>query len=334
MRYLDRFFIAATFAVCAGTSLLMFAGPEHVAVLADLQYVPWYAFLVPALASMLPALRLGSRWLAMSAASVLLVPLVLMDLTLASGERGEHTVRVMTFNVKDYETLRSADGAARLVAEVLRYDPDILVLQDSEDFYDRIHDDKLFPGRYLFTADEYAIVSRHPLQDCRHRRVPVPGKSLYHIVCRVKSPDWQLDVHVVHLVSPRLGLTAWRYGPIRGVHDWDSNVEARMAQTRVLADFVASSPRPAIVAGDLNAPPHSLILRILREAGFRDAYAAAGHGFGFTYGHELPGGLSFLRLDHVLVDDSIGVADCFVGPPGVSPHRPVIADLVLRPDRK
>jgi len=56
-------------------------------------------------------------------------------------------------------------------------------------------------------------------------------------------------------------------------------------------------------------------------------------GYGFTYGHIFPPHLDFLRLDHVLVDGSIDVADCFVAPAGVSPHRAVVADLVLKPER-
>ncbi|HET9651920.1 MAG TPA: hypothetical protein VFP36_07005, partial [Usitatibacter sp.] len=71
----------------------------------------------------------------------------------------------------------------------------------------------------------------------------------------------------------------------------------------------------------------------LRSAGYADAFEQAGHGFGYTYGHALRPGFSFLRLDHVMVDRTIGVVDCFVAPRGVSPHRAVIADLALQPER-
>jgi vancomycin resistance protein VanJ len=334
LRYLKRSFIASTFAVCAGTSVLMLAGPEHIDVLSDLQYLPWYAFLVPALACVGLSMRLGWRWRAMSVASVLLVPAVLMDFTFASGEKGEHAVRVMTFNVKDYETLRAPASTAALAAEIRRFDPDIAVMQDASEFNRLAYREKLFTDRQVWASGEFMVVSRHPIERCREIRVPVPGKAMHDLVCRVRSPDWQLDVHVVHLVSPRVGLTALARGLLRGVRDWDDNVDTRMDQARALADYVASAPRPAIVAGDLNAPAHSLVLRRLVEAGFRDAFASAGRGFGFTYGQQLAARWSFLRLDHVLVDASIGVADCFVAPAGLSPHRAVIADLVLAPDRK
>ena len=40
-------------------------------------------------------------------------------------------------------------------------------------------------------------------------------------------------------------------------------------------------------------------------------------------------GISFLRIDHILVDQSIGVARAYVGGKEASPHRPVVADLLL-----
>ena len=334
LRYLKLFYVAGTFATCLGTSVLMLAGPERVLVLSDLQYVPWYASLGATAVAAALSFTMGWAWRAMSAASLALVVTVVMGLNIGTPEHGDHAVRVMTFNVKDYETLASPNGGGEVLArEILRFDPDAVVFQDATDFYDVIEPQQLFPGRHLWGSDELSILSRYPLDHCREATEDVPGKRLHHIACEVRARDWTLDVHVVHLVSPRIGLTAWRYGPIRGVREWDSNVEARMGQAYALARYLAGSPRPAIVAGDLNAPPHSMVLRVLGDAGFRDAFAVAGVGYGFTYGHELGARLDFLRLDHVLVSPTIGVADSFVAPPGISPHRAVIADLVLAPRR-
>jgi endonuclease/exonuclease/phosphatase (EEP) superfamily protein YafD len=84
------------------------------------------------------------------------------------------------------------------------------------------------------------------------------------------------------------------------------------------------------VAGDLNAPDSSVVVRSLLDTGLRDAFATAGMGYGYTWGHTLRPGVSFLRLDHILVGPEFGVADCFVGGAQASAHRPVIADLFLR----
>ncbi len=334
-RHLKPLFVAATFATCLGSGVLMLLGPERVMVLADMQYVPWFAYLGAALVAVALSYTMGWGWRAMAVASVALVLAVVMDFNFGAPERGTGAVRVMTFNVKDYETLKHPRGGAEVLArEVMRYNPDIAVFQDATDFYDEIQPQKLFPGWHVFGSDELTIASRFRLDDCRDEIEKLASKNLHHIACVVQGRDWKLDVHAVHFVSPRLGLTAWRYGPIRGVHEWDNNVEGRMGQAVALARYISRMPpRQAIIAGDLNAPPRSMVLRVLEEAGFRDAFATAGVGYGFTYGHIFPPFLDFLRLDHVLVDASIGVADCFVAPAGVSPHRAVVADLVLKPER-
>lgn len=102
-----------------------------------------------------------------------------------------------------------------------------------------------------------------------------------------------------------------------------------MQQAGGLARDLRASSRPVIVAGDLNAPQHSMVVRTLFESGLRDAFSTAGTGFGYTYGHSHGHGISFMRIDHVLVDSTIGVADCFVGGEQGSTHRAVIADLLL-----
>ena len=61
-----------------------------------------------------------------------------------------------------------------------------------------------------------------------------------------------------------------------------------------------------------------------------DAFSIAGTGFGYTYGHSLWPGISFLRIDHVLVSPEFDVADCFTGNKQGSTHRAVVADTILK----
>jgi endonuclease/exonuclease/phosphatase (EEP) superfamily protein YafD len=105
----------------------------------------------------------------------------------------------------------------------------------------------------------------------------------------------------------------------------------RLVQSGVLAEHLRLMPKdhPRIVAGDLNAPESSSVVETLLHTGMRDAFSSAGFGYGFTHGHSLKLGLSWLRIDHVLVTDDIGVTQAYVGGKVASEHRPVIADLVL-----
>jgi endonuclease/exonuclease/phosphatase (EEP) superfamily protein YafD len=331
LRTFILWFVAATFAACIAAAALLLAGPERVPWLADVAYLPYPVFLGPALVALGLSLGLRWPWRAAALASVMLVALVIMDFTFATGDRGTPRVRLMTFNVKDYETLLLPDGAARIEREVARYDPDILVMQDAGRLFGSVEKGAIFRGRHSWSSGEFVVVSRHPLAGCEELVRPLRGRRLHHVHCEVRSPDWRLHVHVVHLLSPRHGLGALRSATLEGLREWDDNVDMRMEQARALASVMSAAAHPSVIAGDFNAPAHSLVLRELQSAGYRDAFTHAGRGFGFTYGHALRTGFSFLRLDHVMVDASVGIADCFVAPQGVSPHRAVIADLTLRP---
>ena len=105
-----------------------------------------------------------------------------------------------------------------------------------------------------------------------------------------------------------------------------------MSQARTLAGAVAKRGRPLIVAGDLNAPETSPVIRTLLDQGLRDAFSSAGLGYGYTHGHSTKLMIPFLRIDHILVSPEIGVADAFAGGRDGSEHRPVIADLLLKRD--
>jgi endonuclease/exonuclease/phosphatase (EEP) superfamily protein YafD len=138
----------------------------------------------------------------------------------------------------------------------------------------------------------------------------------------------EFDLVTAHLITPRFGLSATRQNPLRGLGEWRENVADRMTQAGRLAEDLRGRSRPAIVAGDFNAPDASLVVRTLLDTGLRDAFSVAGVGYGHTWGHSLRFGFSFLRIDHILVDREFAIAACFVGGTG-SAHRPVIADLYL-----
>lgn len=98
-----------------------------------------------------------------------------------------------------------------------------------------------------------------------------------------------------------------------------------MIQAGTLAKDLSAAKRPIIVAGDFNAPEHSLVVRTLLDTGLRDAFSTAGLGFAYTYGHSVWPGISFMRIDRILVSEEIHVAHCFAGNKQGSTHRAVIA---------
>ena len=302
------------------------------------RYVPVPVLLVPAVLALLLSVRLGRAWVAASAAALLLVA------TLASGfewhrpDRGSAPLRLMTYNIKAYRAAERAGGFAQIARAIAAHAPDILVLQDA----------RMLPGirsglpvalapplfglAHVAAYGQYVIASRYPLSRCGVGRLGRAGSDPVYLHCVASVDGVELNVVTAHFESPRDGLNAARHEGFDGVDEWRRNYRDRLAQARALADDLPLRGRPLVVAGDLNAPVSSPVLRTLLATGLRDAYSSVGRGFGYSYGHDLRPGFSFLRIDHVLVSDDLGLRDCHVGGSAASEHRPVIADLLLRRD--
>jgi endonuclease/exonuclease/phosphatase family metal-dependent hydrolase len=84
------------------------------------------------------------------------------------------------------------------------------------------------------------------------------------------------------------------------------------------------SPHPALICGDFNDVPNSYTYFTIR-AGWQDAFIKKGFGIGRTYVHISP----TLRIDYILADPRLPVAQCRKFSLPWSDHNPVIADLQL-----
>src|SRR5205085_236904 len=111
---------------------------------------------------------LGWRWRLAAAVGVVLVSTAIMGLAVSRGESANGPrLRIMTYNVKDYITLRQPDGIAAIAAEISLHDPDLVALQDARELdpeaIDRATVQALFGGRQLYSFGQYVIASRLPL---------------------------------------------------------------------------------------------------------------------------------------------------------------------------
>jgi vancomycin resistance protein VanJ len=298
------------------------------------RYLPYPALLAPALLALLLSCWLGWRWLIASALTLALVVTLAMGLAWGRPDGSGAPLRFMTYNVKAYRAVLRGGGFAALAHEVALQRPDIVVLQDNFGAT-RTQAAAMWPGGrafglpHVFVFEQYLIASRYPLRDCAPGRIDYRGQPHGYLRCVVDVNGVALNVVTAHFESPRSGLNAARHEGFDGAGDWQQNYEDRLGQARALAHDLRDSARPLIVAGDLNAPESSPVIRTLLGLGLRDAFSSAGRGHGYTYGHALRPGFSFLRIDHILVSPQLGVADCFAGNANASEHRPVIADLRL-----
>ena len=307
-------------------------GPEHFWLPALAQYVPYPAFLLASLIAVGFSLALGWAFRLAALVGLALVVTIVMGVEFKRSETGSGQVRLMTYNIKDYVATHQASGLAEIAREIDRHDPDIIVLQDARQLAD---DDsakevlKVLGDRSKFSFGQYVVASRFPLRNCARGDISFRLEAHTYVTCLVAAHGVEFELVTAHFITPRSALTAVRNNPLGAIGEWKESIADRMTQAEKLAWDLRSPQRPLIVAGDFNAPNTSLVVRTLFEIGLRDAFAVAGLGYGYTWGHSLRFGFSFLRIDHILVGPEFAVADCFVGGALGSEHRPVIADLYL-----
>jgi endonuclease/exonuclease/phosphatase (EEP) superfamily protein YafD len=297
------------------------------------RYVPFPAYLVPALLLVACAWPLGWRWRALALVTPVLVATELMGLAVGSPDAGGARLRFMTYNIKAYLARKTPDGYARIAWEIARHDPDVIVMQDAGS----IESAEQLPapmkaalkGRQVYVQGQYIVASRYPLSHCAPGNMSFSGQEDDFVHCTLGVAGKDIDLFTAHFVSPRDGLNAARGRAVGGMQEWETNFNDRMAQSIQLSAAVAKATHPVIVAGDLNADEHSPVVRRLLANGLRDAFSSAAVGYGYTIGHDLRPGFSFLRIDHVLVSPDIGVRDAAPGGREGSEHRPVVADLLV-----
>jgi endonuclease/exonuclease/phosphatase (EEP) superfamily protein YafD len=329
-----RLLVAAGLAVAVGLALVFRYGTERMWWVEIARYVPYPAYLVPALALLVLSWRLSWRWRVTALAALALVLTEVMGLVVGRADEGSDRVRLMTYNVKAYLAARSPDGFSRLAWEIANADADVIVMQDATAI--GTHATQSAPvraalaGRQTYVEDQYIVASRFPLKDCRPGAMSTADEPARYVRCTLTVNGRDVDLFTAHFVSPREGLNAARGQSGGGLDEWEHNFSDRLTQAGMLMRGLVGTARPMIVAGDLNAEENSPVIRRLLSLGLRDAFDSAGFGYGYTYGHDLRPGFSFLRIDHILVSEAIGVRDCRVGGREGSQHRPVIADLLIQ----
>jgi endonuclease/exonuclease/phosphatase (EEP) superfamily protein YafD len=295
-------------------------------------FLPQFLWAIPGLILLPLTIWRARAWTWVPLGAMTYVALSLMGFCWANPARAEGTpLRVMTYNVQLWQ--RGTIGA--ILAEIRRADPDILCLQDAYGAT-RGRVGEYLKSRHVASFGQYVIASRFPVV------VSVPGDISYrgerHTYLRAQIDVRGQIVTIVsaHFVTPRDALGTLRAASLweTGVSLTKQNLSDRIIQARALANDLREIDGPIIVAGDLNAPPSSLVTRTLTDLGLVDAFSVSGRGYGYTFGHTLNigllGGYSFLRLDRILVSRHVKLSRTWVGGSHGSDHRPVIAQVTLQ----
>jgi endonuclease/exonuclease/phosphatase (EEP) superfamily protein YafD len=301
-------------------------------------YLPRLGFALP-----LPFLAAGLlldrawRWLISPLVALALVVFPLMGLHLSGGRAagaGAHTLKLLTFNV---DSARA--GLENILAKVRAAEADVIVIQESGYGEANLWRDGL-PGYNVDKNGQFVLASRFPIEErfdppnVIHEGVPrTPRFERY----RITTPAGPIVLYSVHPMSPRESLDdlrgeGLRHELARGRIRQDAKDEVvstaalRAAQLAAVVADAARSPYPVIIAGDTNLPDLAgAFARVF--AGYRDAFAEVGFGFGYTFPTRRGG--PWMRIDRILGGPRVRFLDCRTVKGAVSDHLPVIATLEL-----
>lgn len=318
--------------------LLRFIGETHWMTSFGL-YLPRLGFAAP-LVVLLPWLVLARRWrwLALEGVAVLVLLFPLMGLTLNFRTTGpEPRMRVLSFNIS------SGDGGIeRVMAEVLRHEADLVLLQEAQAWRVDAIKQALGPRYPHFRFDDqFVIASKYRIVEVTEpAKIQFQGRERSPRFIRyvVETPLGTIAVFNLHTVSPRGAFLAMRGAGMKRelasgrffAGEYAASLQDHTAlerlQVQAMVDMAAKESRPILIVGDSNLPTLSRTRGQLL-GGFRDGFKEAGLGFGYTFPARFP----WMRIDLLLTSPELGFDRVEVGAGEASDHLCVFGDLGKRP---
>lgn len=275
-------------------------------------FTPYAAIGALLVAGVATALR---NWAAATVAGVAMLCLAAAVLPRAVGDGTVEAAGRETFTVLSANIHHGTGEAEALVELVNRYRPDLLAVQELTPSFNRelrrAGLDGLLPNAILETRRNVSgagLYSRLPMRK-------IAGSQAFafrqpRAILRL-SGGRRLRVVDVHPYPPQRN----------AVDEWSEALESLPSTGR---------GAPWVLIGDFNATLDHSQLRDLLDRGYRDAGEVAGEGLEPTWPAEewasrLPG----VTIDHVLLDNRLGLVDYSVEQLPGSDHRPIVAELAL-----
>ncbi|GLY03693.1 endonuclease [Actinoplanes sp. NBRC 101535] len=257
------------------------------------------------------------RWAAAALSGLVAFGLAVCVVPRAVPDRDTGPVDGVTLTVMSMNMLFGGASATELVKLIEDNDVDVLAVQEynerSRAALKAAGLEALLPYNQLapeWGASGSGIYSRHPMSEQASRR-GAGGMQQAHATLQVPGigPVYVESVHPLAPAHPSM-LDGWAVD---------------------LRDQVAADPHgmPRILLGDFNATLDHKLVRDLIATGYRDAAATTGKGLIGTWGPYDSDPIPPVTIDHVLVDERIGVDGYEVHGVTKSDHRAIIAGLTL-----
>ncbi|MFL7791246.1 MAG: endonuclease/exonuclease/phosphatase family protein [Anaerolineae bacterium] len=228
---------------------------------------------------------------------------------------------VMTYNVAN-DSIAPGD----LVSVLRASGADIIALQElSGEHATAIERDlgDLYPHQALhgYGIPGKGLLSRYPILEEELFYLEAHRLPYLRTVVAVDGEGWgqgEIDVTVIvaHPPPPEIGRLGYSVNP------------HAVLEITSLAQM-SKAGGPSILMGDFNMVDQSDNYHILADAGLKDAFRAAGWGFGATWPARRMEPLQpVVRLDYIWYSPHIQAVRAWVGPEAGSDHLPVFAELV------
>jgi len=171
-----------------------------------------------------------------------------------SGTRGKQII-ILTYNVRNCKGLDNKTDYQRVADVIKRIDPDIVALQELDSATQRSNGIvvlnelakltnmyPVFGSSIAFQGGKYGIGILSKEKPRQWRSVPLPGREEKRSLLIVELKD--LVICCSH---------------------FSLNNEDRLESAKIINETFANASKPVILAGDLNAPPESEVIRTLEE---------------------------------------------------------------------
>lgn len=226
---------------------------------------------------------------------------------------------VMTYNIAGHDELLDGEHVRHITEVIQRLRPDVVALQEvhrgtwQARFRDQLAELESRTGLNGYFAPSYvlwgggygnAILTRGRIVEAQAHPLPCIGEPRALLEATIRIDGATITVYATHLSS---------WGRV--------NAKMREEQLRCLAQKVRTSRYPYILAGDLNASPHSPEMEVFRRENVAQL-ASRAVGPTFPLWNE--------QIDYIFADHGWQVRASRAWPIETSDHLPVTAELMWR----
>jgi vancomycin resistance protein VanJ len=252
---------------------------------------------------------------------------------LAFSDEAQSLLRVGSWPTSNWKAARAQGRALRVVslncaggdplaaAEVGRFDPDIVLFQESPS-----REEVEAVARKLYGSAGSAVWGPDGSIIARGSLVPskLPKKTADFVGAIYRAKSGQ-EVYVVslRLTPPVLRFDYWNP---ECWSDYAANLRLRREELRSIVQFAEQNRggRPLLMGGDFNAGPTPQLASVMPKDA-HDSFARAGRGWPYTAVNEWP----LVRIDQIWTSESLPPEAVFAQQTVNSDHRMVVCDFVM-----